>query len=232
MNGFSVFRCLLATPAGAGRRDAGCGTVSGRGRHDGRHPGRERRRPARPHRRPASLPRGCGRPVRRPVPGSPGATRCGGRRPRSTGRSPPGSPARPRGPKGWGARDLESAYKLPVGRHPHQTVAVTIAYNTPHLRSLPGRLPQAVRSAGLHVRRGMLPRGQPERPHVPVAVLRQGQRLGPGNHPGHLDDLRGVPALPHPGRGGEPAVARRPGQGRGHRGPARCPGHFQQLRHP
>jgi subtilase family serine protease len=36
-------------------------------------------------------------------------------------------------PKGWGARDLESAYKLPVSRHPHQTVAVTIAYNTPHL---------------------------------------------------------------------------------------------------
>ena len=26
--------------------------------------------------------------------------------------------------------------------------------------------------------------------------------------------------------------ARGPGQGRGHRGPARCPGHFQQLRHP
>ena len=36
-------------------------------------------------------------------------------------------------PKGWGAKDLESAYKLPVSRHPHQTVAVTIAYNTPHL---------------------------------------------------------------------------------------------------
>jgi subtilase family serine protease len=36
-------------------------------------------------------------------------------------------------PKGWGARDLESAYKLPAGRNPHQTVAITIAYNTPHL---------------------------------------------------------------------------------------------------
>ena len=36
-------------------------------------------------------------------------------------------------PKGWGAKDLESAYKLPVSRHPHQTVAVTIAYHTPHL---------------------------------------------------------------------------------------------------
>ena len=36
-------------------------------------------------------------------------------------------------PKGWGAKELESAYKLPVSRHPHQTVAVTIAYHTPHL---------------------------------------------------------------------------------------------------
>jgi subtilase family serine protease len=36
-------------------------------------------------------------------------------------------------PKGWGAKDLESAYKLPVSRRPHQTVAVTIAYHTPHL---------------------------------------------------------------------------------------------------
>ena len=36
-------------------------------------------------------------------------------------------------PKGWGAKDLESAYKLPVSRRTHQTVAVTIAYNTPHL---------------------------------------------------------------------------------------------------
>lgn len=36
-------------------------------------------------------------------------------------------------PQGWGARQLESAYKLPVSRNSHQTVAVTIAYNTPHL---------------------------------------------------------------------------------------------------
>lgn len=36
-------------------------------------------------------------------------------------------------PQGWGARQLESAYKLPVNRNSHQTVAVTIAYRTPHL---------------------------------------------------------------------------------------------------
>lgn len=41
-----------------------------------------------------------------------------------------GSAARP---QGWGARALESAYQLPVSRNPHQTVAVTIAYRTPHL---------------------------------------------------------------------------------------------------
>ncbi len=36
-------------------------------------------------------------------------------------------------PRGWGARALEAAYKLPVGRESHQTVAVSIAYNTPGL---------------------------------------------------------------------------------------------------
>ena len=36
-------------------------------------------------------------------------------------------------PLGWGARALEAAYRLPVGRRSHQTVAVSIAYNTPHL---------------------------------------------------------------------------------------------------
>jgi Subtilase family len=36
-------------------------------------------------------------------------------------------------PVGWGARDIESAYKLPVSRNPHQTVAVVDAYRTPAL---------------------------------------------------------------------------------------------------
>src|SRR5690348_1712687 len=36
-------------------------------------------------------------------------------------------------PKGWGARQLENAYKLPVGRTSHATVAVSIAFDTPHL---------------------------------------------------------------------------------------------------
>ena len=36
-------------------------------------------------------------------------------------------------PAGWGARDIESAYRLPVSRNPHQTVAVVDAYSTPGL---------------------------------------------------------------------------------------------------
>ena len=36
-------------------------------------------------------------------------------------------------PRGLTAKEIESAYRLPIGRHPNQTVAVSIAYNTPHL---------------------------------------------------------------------------------------------------
>jgi subtilase family serine protease len=36
-------------------------------------------------------------------------------------------------PQGLTPAEIESAYRLPVGRQSHQTVAVSIAYNTPHL---------------------------------------------------------------------------------------------------
>jgi subtilase family serine protease len=36
-------------------------------------------------------------------------------------------------PKGLTPKEIESAYRLPVSRQSHQTVAVSIAYNTPHL---------------------------------------------------------------------------------------------------
>ena len=36
-------------------------------------------------------------------------------------------------PKGWGATDIEQAYKLPVNRTPDATVAVVDVYSTPHL---------------------------------------------------------------------------------------------------
>jgi subtilase family serine protease len=36
-------------------------------------------------------------------------------------------------PAGWGARDIESAYKLPVTRNPSQTVGVVEAFDTPAL---------------------------------------------------------------------------------------------------
>jgi hypothetical protein len=38
-------------------------------------------------------------------------------------------------PAGWGAREIESAYRLPVARNPHQTVAVVEAYDNPDLAS-------------------------------------------------------------------------------------------------
>jgi hypothetical protein len=38
-------------------------------------------------------------------------------------------------PHGWAPAQLERAYRLPVGRHSHQTVAVAIAGRTPHLGS-------------------------------------------------------------------------------------------------
>jgi hypothetical protein len=36
-------------------------------------------------------------------------------------------------PRGWGPRQIEAAYRLPVRRESRQTVAVSIAYNTPQL---------------------------------------------------------------------------------------------------
>ncbi|HEY1641321.1 MAG TPA: S8 family serine peptidase [Streptosporangiaceae bacterium] len=36
-------------------------------------------------------------------------------------------------PSGWGAKTLERAYRLPVSRASHQTIAVSIAYRTPKL---------------------------------------------------------------------------------------------------
>jgi subtilase family serine protease len=38
-------------------------------------------------------------------------------------------------PAGWGAKNIESAYRLPVSKNPHQTVAVVDAYDTPNLES-------------------------------------------------------------------------------------------------
>jgi hypothetical protein len=43
--------------------------------------------------------------------------------------------ARVAAPAGWGARDIERAYRLPAGKNPHQTVAVVDAYDTPRLES-------------------------------------------------------------------------------------------------
>ena len=44
-------------------------------------------------------------------------------------------PPRASTPVGWGAKDIESAYKLPVSEGAGQTVALVDAYSTPHLAS-------------------------------------------------------------------------------------------------
>jgi hypothetical protein len=47
----------------------------------------------------------------------------------------PGGQAPGAAPQGWGARAIESAYKLPVGRGSHATVAVVDAFDTPKLEA-------------------------------------------------------------------------------------------------
>jgi Subtilase family len=44
-----------------------------------------------------------------------------------------GARGRAAAPAGWGAKDIESAYRLPVARNPRQTVAVVEALDTPAL---------------------------------------------------------------------------------------------------
>jgi len=47
----------------------------------------------------------------------------------------PGTVAKPTTPLGWGPRDIEHAYKLPIGRDSRATVAVVEAYDTPRLET-------------------------------------------------------------------------------------------------
>jgi len=49
--------------------------------------------------------------------------------------STPSATAKPTTPLGWGPRDIEHAYKLPIGRGSRATVAVVEAYDTPRLES-------------------------------------------------------------------------------------------------
>jgi hypothetical protein len=53
----------------------------------------------------------------------------------STAGVTPGMAAKPTTPDGWGARAIEHAYKLPIGRDSHATVAVVEAYDTPRLET-------------------------------------------------------------------------------------------------
>ncbi len=73
-------------------------------------------------------------------------------------------------PSGWGARQLEAAYKLPVSRRSHQTVAVSIAFDTPRLEQFLAVYRKHFGAAAVHHRQRMLPQGQPARPGPPAAV--------------------------------------------------------------
>jgi hypothetical protein len=74
-------------------------------------------------------------------------------------RAPAGGLSGPAGkPEGLTAKQIEAAYRLPVSRNPHQSVAVVEAYHTPHLaswlriyRSYFGLPPCTVRSGCLRV---------------------------------------------------------------------------------
>jgi len=70
-------------------------------------------------------------------PASPDDARCFVIWPAGTGSTAgtPSNAAAGSQPAGWGATDIEAAYKLPVARNPHQTVAVVEAYDTPDLAS-------------------------------------------------------------------------------------------------
>ena len=131
----SAFRPILAAPDKAGGRDPGGRSGPGRGRHDGGPAGRERR-----DRRGGRLVRTAGAPAG----GHAGRVLVGAPRVRALLHALAAAGCRQpfdrrrgyrqrRQARGWGARQLESAYKLPVNRNAHQTVAVTIAYHTPHL---------------------------------------------------------------------------------------------------
>ena len=116
-----------------------------------------------------------------------GYARCDGAVPASDG-GQPGARGRFSKPSGLTARQIESAYRLPVGRNPHQTVAVVEAYHTPHLaswlytyRSTLGLPACTVGSGCLRVV------NQPgSRPRCPV---RRAVRVGGGDFPGRGDGV-------------------------------------------
>ena len=102
----------------------------------------------------------------------------------------------------------------------------------PQPGQLSGHVPDAIRAAPLHRGQRLPARSQPAGQRLPAAVVGGGDRLGPGGDTRRVDDLRCLPALPHPGGGGQQRRHQRPGRHRADRRQARCRGHLQQLRLP
>jgi hypothetical protein len=66
-------------------------------------------------------------------------------------------------PRGWSPRALEHAYRLPVQRRPDQTVAVSIAFHTPHLAQYLAVYRKYFGLAAVHGGQRLLPSGQSAR---------------------------------------------------------------------
>ena len=101
-----------------------------------------------------------------------------------------GAAARPRG---WGAKAIKSAYKLPTSRNPHEEVAVVEAYDTPNLASDVAAYRTEYGLPTLHHRQRLPPQGQPEWEGIPAARIREVYRLGFGGNPGRGHGLGGLP---------------------------------------
>jgi hypothetical protein len=114
-------------------------------------------------------------------------------------------------PRGWSPQAIEAAYRLPAARESRQTVAVSIAYDTPQL----GRY-LAVYRQHYHLppctvsQRCLRIVNQQGRPS-PLPRSGGIQRLVDRGHAGCVDDLGCLPALPHPRRGGQQQQRHQPG---------------------
>ena len=88
------------------------------------------------------------------------------------------------------------------GRNSHQTVAVSIAFDTPRLARYLAVYRKQFGLPPCTVGQRLLPQGQSERQGLAAAGVRSGLGLGSGGHARRVDDLGRLPALQDPrGRG-------------------------------
>ncbi len=112
-------------------------------------------------------------------------------------------------PSGYGPADLRTAYNLTATAG--QTVAIVDAYDDPNAEVRSGRLPQAIRHAGVQHLKRLLQEDQPDRR---IESAPRGRGLGGGDLARHRHGQRDLPGLQDPARGGELQLVREP-RGRG-----------------